>query len=131
MNTESERIQGKVFYLSDYEQLSLTAWINKLAEGLGAARPRSIPVAAARVLGVGGDVLNSMGLKTFPFNSFRVRNILTEYTFDMTQTERICGALPFTMDQGVSRTARWFRELRAAEASAYGSIDTNRQREQP
>jgi GlcNAc-P-P-Und epimerase len=116
MNTESERIQGKTFYVSDYERLSLTKWIDQLAEALGSAPPRSVPVVVARILGVGGDILNGMGLKTFPLNSFRVRNILTEYTFDMTETEKICGALPFTIAEGVSRTARWFRELRAGEA---------------
>jgi hypothetical protein len=56
------------------------------------------------------------GLKTFPLNSYRVHNILTEYTFDIAETERICGALPFTIDQVVSRTVRWFRELSAGEA---------------
>jgi nucleoside-diphosphate-sugar epimerase len=116
MNTDSGRIHGMTFYLSDYEPLALTTWINALAEALGATPPRSVPVAVARILGVGGDILNWMGLKTFPLNSFRVRNILTEYTFDLSETERICGALPFTIDQGVSRTARWFRELRAGEA---------------
>jgi GlcNAc-P-P-Und epimerase len=116
MNAESGQIHGKAFYLSDYEQLSLTRWINQLAEALGTRPPRSVPVVVARLLGMGGDILNWVGLKTFPLNSFRVRNILTEYTFDMTETERICGALPFTIDQGVSRTARWFRELRAGEA---------------
>jgi GlcNAc-P-P-Und epimerase len=116
MNAERTQIHGKTFYVSDYERLSLTKWINDLAQALGAAPPRSVPVAVARLLGVGGDVLNRMGLRTFPLNSFRVRNILTEYTFDMTETEKICGALPFTMDQGVARTARWFRELRAGAA---------------
>jgi GlcNAc-P-P-Und epimerase len=116
MNAESGQIHGKAFYLSDYERLSLTGWINQLAEALGTRPPRSVPVVVARLLGVGGDILNWMGLKTFPLNSFRVRNILTEYTFDMAETERICGPLPFTIDQGVSRTARWFRELHAGEA---------------
>jgi GlcNAc-P-P-Und epimerase len=116
MNTGSGRIHRKMFYLSDYEPLSLTKWINELAEALGTKPPRSIPVAVARMLGVGGDILNGMGLKTFPLNSYRVRNILTEYTFDTAETESVCGPLPFTVDQGVSRTAQWFRELRAGQA---------------
>ena len=116
MNIDSEQIHGKAFYLSDYEPLSLTMWINRLAQGLGAAPPRSVPVAVARFLGLGGDMINWMGLKTFPLNSYRVRNILTEYRFDMKETQRICGALPFTIEQGVSRTVGWFKELRAQEA---------------
>jgi GlcNAc-P-P-Und epimerase len=116
MNIDSGQIHGKTFYLSDYEPLSLTTWINQLAQALGAPPPRSVPVVVARFLGLAGDFVNWMGLKTFPLNSYRVRNILTEYTFDMAETEKICGALPFTTDQGVSRTVRWFKELRAQEA---------------
>jgi nucleoside-diphosphate-sugar epimerase len=116
INIDDERIHGRTFYLSDYEPLSLTTWINRLAQALGAAPPRSVPVVVARFLGLGGDIANWMGLKTFPLNSYRVRNILTEYIFDMAETEKICGALPFTTDQGVSRTARWFQELRAEDA---------------
>jgi len=115
MNAEGGQVHGKTFYVSDYERLSLTRWINELAKALGTAPPRSVPIAVARIIGVSGDILNWLGLKTFPLNSFRVRNILTEYTFDMTETERICGALPFTIDQGISRTARWFKEMRAGE----------------
>jgi hypothetical protein len=116
MNTDGRQIHAKTFYLSDYEPLSLTMWINGLAQALGSAPPRSVPAVVARFLGLGGDIINRMGLKTFPLNSYRVRNILTEYTFDMEETERICGALPFTIDQGVSRTVRWFKDLRAQEA---------------
>jgi nucleoside-diphosphate-sugar epimerase len=115
MNIDRGKIHGKTFYLSDYEPLSLTAWINRLAQELGAAPPRSVPVVVARSLGLGGDVVNWLGLKSFPLNSYRVRNILTEYIFDMAETEKICGALPFTIDQGVSRTVRWFKEHRVEE----------------
>lgn len=115
INIDREQIHGKTFYLSDYQPLSLTKWINLLAQGLGAPLPRSVPVVVARFLGLGGDILNWMGLKAFPLNSYRVRNILTEYMFDMAETEKICGALPFTTDQGVSRTVRWFKELRTEE----------------
>ena len=113
MISDGRQIHAKTFYLSDYEPLSLTRWINGLAQALGTAPPRSVPAAVARFIGLGGDILNGIGLKTFPLNSYRVRNILTEYVFDMKETERICGALPFTIDQGVSRTARWFKELHA------------------
>jgi GlcNAc-P-P-Und epimerase len=111
MSIDSGQIHRKTFYLSDYEPLSLTAWIDRLAQALGAAPPRSVPVVMARILGLGGDFVNWLGFTTFPLNSYRVRNILTEYIFDMAGTEKICGALPFTTDQGVIRTVRWFKEL--------------------
>ena len=104
-------IDKKTFYLGDYQPLSLTAWTNSLAAALGVKRPRSIPVTVARFLGLCGDVINLVGFKRFPLNSYRVRNITTEYIFDLKATERICGGLPFTVDQGVARMAAWFKSL--------------------
>jgi nucleoside-diphosphate-sugar epimerase len=121
MNADAQQIDKKTFYLGDYEPLSLTYWINSLARELGAGRPWTVPVYVARILGMCGDVLNSMGLKSFPLNSYRVRNILTEYVFDLSNTENICGRLPFTVDQGVARMAQWFRELQIREAPRRGS----------
>ena len=117
LNTDVLQIHSKTFYISDYAPLSLTAWINGLAQELGTGQPKSVPVMVARAIGLGGDVLNWMGLKSFPLNTYRVRNILTEYVFDLRPTESICGALPFTTEQGISRTARWFKELRDQEYS--------------
>jgi GlcNAc-P-P-Und epimerase len=120
INVDGRQIDGKTFYLGDYEPLSLSYWINSLARELGADRPRSLPVYVARILGMCGDALNRMGLKAFPLNSYRVRNILTEYVFDLSNTEKICGCLPFTVDQGVARMAQWFRELQIKEAPKRG-----------
>lgn len=116
MNADGAQIHDKTFYIADYEPLSLTAWVNELARELGAETPRTVPTAVARFLGFGGDILNRIGLKTFPLNSYRVRNILTEYIFNMAETERICGELPFTIEQGVSRTVGWFKELSGQKA---------------
>jgi hypothetical protein len=57
---------------------------------------------------VAGDALNACGFKRFPFNSFRLNNILTEYVFDLASTEAACGPLPYTQDDGIKATARWF-----------------------
>ncbi len=112
INAEENLIERKVFYISDYQPLSLTAWTNSLAAALGARRPHSIPIFVARILGLCGDVINWLGFKKFPLNSYRVRNITTEYIFDLTATEVVCGSLPFTVEQGISRLATWFKELR-------------------
>jgi hypothetical protein len=74
-----------------------------------ARRRRSIPLP----FGAKPDAINWLGLRSFPLNTNRVRNILTKYIFDTTETERVCCVLPFTVEEGVIPTARWFRELRA------------------
>ena len=102
-------VAGKVFYLADYEPLSLRDYVNALADAMGVRRPLTMRLPLARAVATMGDMLNALGLG-FPFNRFRLRNILTEYVFDLQQTRDVCGELPQTFEQGVEATARWFLE---------------------
>jgi len=102
-------VGGKVFYLADYEPLSLRDYVNALADAMGVRRPPTLPLPVARGIAIIGDMLNAAGL-SFPFNRFRLRNILTEYVFDLHRTRAVCGELPVSFEQGVEATARWFLE---------------------
>ena len=51
----------------------------------------------------GRDWLNSIGLRRFPFNSFRLANVLAEYVVELGPTRAVCGELPFTMHAGSRR----------------------------
>lgn len=105
-----EEIQGRVFYLADYEPLSLGEWAEKFRIALGGPPIRRIPLALARTGAAVGDLANAVGMRRFPLNSFRLKNVITEYQFDLSATRRVCGALPFTLDDGVGETARWIRD---------------------
>jgi nucleoside-diphosphate-sugar epimerase len=107
-------IHGKTFYIADYEPLSLREWVDSLASEFGGRTIKTMPISVARAAAWMGDVVNRVGFNGFPFNSFRLNNILTEYTFDMSSTENVCGPLPFTVKEGVSRTAGWFTRLSQA-----------------
>ncbi|MEM6517802.1 MAG: NAD(P)-dependent oxidoreductase [Cyanobacteria bacterium P01_C01_bin.70] len=104
-------IHQQTFYIADYKPLSLREWTNCLAYELSDRPLKTIPVPVAKLLAYIGDGLNTAGLKKFPFNSFRLKNILTEYMFDLSNTEKICGPLPFSMQDGVRRTAQWFQSM--------------------
>jgi GlcNAc-P-P-Und epimerase len=101
-------IHRKTFYLADYEPLSLRAYTTGLAREMGAPEIRTIPLTLARMLAFGGDALQKVGIKNFPFTTFRLRNIQTEYVFDLSNTKAVCGPPPFTVEQGIAETARWF-----------------------
>jgi len=103
-----ERIHRRTLYVGDFEPLALQTWADKLAEHMGARPIRTIPASAARLAARVGDVLNTVGLRRFPFNSFRLNNVLAEYTFDLSVTREVCGVNPYTLDAGVSKTAEWF-----------------------
>lgn len=111
LRANGEAIHGKTFYIADYQPLSLRNWINELALGFEVGKVKTLPVLLARKAALVGDVLNFLGFRRFPFNTFRVNNILTEYIFDMAPTEEVCGPLPFSEKEGVVKTVKWFKDV--------------------
>lgn len=109
LEVPAEQIHRKMLYLADYQPLSLRQWADELQCEMGAKPIRSCPEGLARVAAKLGDFLNLVGFKKFPLNSFRLNNVLTEYQFDLSQTQDICGPLPYTVEQGVTETVTWLK----------------------
>ncbi|MGZ8811424.1 MAG: NAD-dependent epimerase/dehydratase family protein [Thermoanaerobaculia bacterium] len=109
------RIHRKTFYLADYEPLDLRQWAIALQQAMAAPPIPTMPKTLARVAAAAGDVINAVGLRDFPFNSFRLHNILTQYQFDTKELRSICGPLPFTVANGIEKTAEWFLRLERTE----------------
>ena len=109
MNAPVGQIHGKTFYIADYEPISLREWVNTIASEMGANAIKTSPEIIARVAAKFGDVVNCLLCSSFPYNSFRLNNILTEYVFDMSPTKSVCGELPFSMKEGVVRTVKWLK----------------------
>jgi len=106
LEAEDTAVNGRVFYMADYEPLSLRDYVNALASELGVRQPITLPLPLARLLALMGDVIGAAGIQ-FPYNSFRLNNIRTEYIFDMAATNAVCGPLPFRFEEGVKATAAW------------------------
>lgn len=111
LQADAGAMNRKTFYMSDYQPLSLREYADGLALAMGAAPIPSFPHMLARLLALAGDAINGAGFRRFPFNSFRLNNILTEYVFDMSGTEAVCGPLPYTQAEGIARTAEWFMAM--------------------
>lgn len=105
------QIHEKTFYLADYKPLSLRKYVDLLAQFLHAPKVRNIPYPIARFMALTGDLAQTAGIRNFPFTSFRLNNILTEYQFDMSSTKAVCGDLPYTFEDGIKATAEWFLDL--------------------
>lgn len=104
-------IHRRLFFLADYEPIALEAWADAFQAALGAPPIRTLSIGTARVAARIGDLVNFIGLKRFPFNSFRLNNVLTPYRADLSSTRAVCGDLPFTMAEGVAETAQWLRTV--------------------
>jgi hypothetical protein len=116
LEAPADAIDRRVFYLADYDPIGLEAWADAFQVVLGAPPIRTIPVSVARTAARLGDLLNFLGAKRFPFNSFRLNNVLTAYRVDLSSTRAVCGDLPYTMLDGVAETARWLRAGWAPES---------------
>jgi nucleoside-diphosphate-sugar epimerase len=117
LQAPAELIHRKTLYLADYEPIDLMAWCDAFQRALDVAPIRHVPIGLARALAWCGDVVNAAGIRSFPFNSFRLNNVLTQYRFDTAATEAVCGRLPYTMEQGVAETAAWLRRIAAPAAN--------------
>jgi nucleoside-diphosphate-sugar epimerase len=117
LGAPAERMHGRVFYLADYEPIALEDWADAFASELGAPPIRSLPLTAGRLLARGGDVLQAMGVSRVPLTSFRLNNIRTPYQVDVENTRAVCGALPYTMRDGVRITAAWVRQQWSGSAA--------------
>jgi len=102
-------VHRQMLYLADYEPIDLLAWSDAFQRALGARPIPHMPLGFAHMLAYCGDAVNALGFRKFPFNSFRLNNVLTQYRFDLKSTEAVCGPLPFGMEQGVAETAAWLQ----------------------
>jgi len=106
-----DAIHRRTFYLADYQPIDLLAWSDAFQRAFDSRPIPHLPLGLAQMLAYCGDAVNAAGLKKFPFNSFRLNNVLTQYQFDLKPTEAVCGPLPFNMEQGVAATAAWLQAL--------------------
>jgi GlcNAc-P-P-Und epimerase len=110
LEAPAESVHGRVFYIADYEPISLRGWVDALQRELSAPKVRQLPLVMLRVAAKLGDLAERVGLRS-PFNSFRLNNILSEYVFDLSGTRAVCGELPCAFERGIESTAEWIRGL--------------------
>ena len=102
-------VDHAMFYIADYEPVSVCDMAERIRTGFDAPRIRTVPTGA--LLGVGrvGDVLKRVGWTDPPLTTFRVNNLITPMAFDVGALEAVVGTLPYSLDEGIDRTVAWMR----------------------
>jgi GlcNAc-P-P-Und epimerase len=108
-----DEVHGRVFYVSDHEPYPIHEWAAMIADALGARKVREVPVGVLRVAARAGDLLQRLGVQQPPLTSYRLRNMLTETVFDMEPLRRLCGPLPWDLEEATRATARWLLDDQA------------------
>lgn len=102
-------IQSKTFYLCDYPPLFVNEWANLINQQIGKRKIWTVPFAILKPVAMIGDRLLKMGWNRVPITSFRLSNLISNMEYDTQSLQEICGALPFSLEQGVLNTTQWMQ----------------------
>lgn len=100
-------INGKTFYLADYPPIEVCAMANQIRSEMNQPPVKQIPLSLLRGVAHLGDLAKRCGMKEPPLTSFRLSNLVTPMTYDLSPLQNIVGTLPYTLEEGVSSTLAW------------------------
>lgn len=108
LKADSEKVNGKVFYLGDYEPYPITDWANEIAKFEDIHIP-NVPFWCFKFVGWFGDFLKKFGV-AFPMTSFRLHNMTTDNVHNLNPIKEIAPNLPVSRLVGTKRTLDWIHE---------------------
>jgi nucleoside-diphosphate-sugar epimerase len=107
--TNSELINRRSFYLSDYNPLELHEWTNDLSFALNRRKLYSVPIFISYLIASIFLILKTFRLiNKVPVSFYNINNILTNY-INNNDLEAITGPLPFNIKEGVRNTIKWYK----------------------
>ena len=99
-------MDGRVFYVGD-QPMDLRIWVEAVSRRLTGKPVRYIPSALIRAIALAGDVLTTLRLP-FPITTGRYRSMTSDYITPMDRTIAALGEAPYTLEQSVDETIRWY-----------------------
>jgi nucleoside-diphosphate-sugar epimerase len=110
LEAPSEVISRQVFYLSDYEPMTIRQFADMISDTLGISRPRVLPDFLVTLAARFGDALQVVGFKDPPLTSFRLANmVLEDVNIPIERTRSVTGPLPYSAQEGVTHTIEWLK----------------------
>jgi GlcNAc-P-P-Und epimerase len=111
LDAPNELIDGKTIYLADYPAIEVGDMAQAISRRMRRGPIRTVPVPVLRAAATLGDALKAAGWEGVPLTTFRLNNLLTEMTFNLTLLEQIVGPLPYSRDQGIDITVAWMENM--------------------
>jgi nucleoside-diphosphate-sugar epimerase len=112
----AQLLAGQTAYLADYTPLDVQGFANTIRRAAGKTDVRQVPLRALRVLARLGDVVDRTSHVEAPLTSFRLRNLLTPMVYSLNGMEHAVGRLPYTTEQGITRTLEWLAARQDTDA---------------
>lgn len=113
----SDAAMGQTFFIRDPSDVSTLDLVRAIARALGRpSRVVPIPESALRLAGRVGDL--APGWAGLPLSSAAVARLAGSLAVDDAKLRRVVGFVPpYSLEQGLAETARWFRGSRSAESA--------------
>jgi len=100
---------GETFYLCDYKPIDLLEYIDGICARLLFKKPFKINYVFAKILALIGDLFGLLGIKV-PYNSFRLKNIISCYTYETKRLQEICGEVPHDFEEALDIYCEWIKK---------------------
>ena len=98
----------KVFYIGDNPPTNIEIWANEIAAELNFDIKR-VPFWMLKIAAYFGDLLKLFNI-TFPMTSFRLKNMTTDNTIDLSETYKIAPNPPCSRIDGIKATLQWLKK---------------------
>jgi nucleoside-diphosphate-sugar epimerase len=105
-----DMVNSRTFYLCDYPPLRVRDWADLIRRNMNLSPIPTFPYPLLKGVALMGDLLSSLGWERVPITSFRLSNLVTDMVYDTSLLQKICGALPFDLEEGVRQTVEWMQE---------------------
>jgi nucleoside-diphosphate-sugar epimerase len=99
----------RTLYVADYEPVEVRWMAERIRSEFSAPAVRDVPLPVLRGVARLGDLCQKAGWKNPPLTSFRLTNLRCQMVYDMSATREVVGAVPYSMEEGIARTAAWMR----------------------
>ncbi len=104
-----EKVDRQLYYIGDYEPVSLRDWADSIALEFGRQPNPTLPLSALRLAARVGDILKAIGWKTVPLTSYRLNNMLSPAVFDGSRLRELTGPLPYDLRSATRETVQWLK----------------------
>lgn len=102
-----EKVDKKTFYLGDRPPIDLYDFANEVQKQFKSRRIKRLPLGIVKLMALTGDILKFLGWKKVPLTSFRLKNIRTEYVFNLDPIFDVTGPLPYNFQEGIKKTVEF------------------------
>lgn len=101
----------KIIYLCDYPPVNLYNFAELISKSMHKGKIFSLNLFVLKFISIIGSLFFFLGYKKIPLTRFRLTNLLTNMIYDTEPLEKIVGPLPYSLNEGISKTISWINNF--------------------